>query len=307
MAHGFDNTLVVARETDFGVAPSTGYNWIGIVESFEPEESNNVEQRRSIGVRAPFLMRQGAKEVDGSATVALQNARPLLMALGYEDVTDNLDGTYTHAIRPIKAGEKLPSLTFQNHNSAVNLTRNYVGGKVDTLTLNASAEEAVTLDMDIQFSHVESGESIVPIEVVPEYDNYFMFYEGTTYINNVAVSEVREFELEVANGLERRFVLNGSNKPARIEEGALEISLSLTLDFIDKTYWDAFQNGDNLVVKLEFVDQADPTHKISLELTGGMYDTNAISVGAEDLQEQELEAVFTDMSVEVVDSNATLI
>lgn len=307
-AHGFDNTVVVGTETQFGT-PATNFNWVGIVESFEPEETNNVDSRMSVGVRAPLMLRKTQKEVDGSLSVALQNARLIAYALGkVQTAGDGSTTPYTHTITPVQAGEELPSLTVQNHNSLLGFTRNYVGGKVDTLTLTASAEEAVTLEAEILFSHVED-QGITPATVTAELENYFMFYEGSVKVNGLQVVDVTEFELEVANGLERRFTLSGSGdgRPTRIEEGNLEVTASLTLDFTEKSQWDLFKSDDNISVELMLQDNADPNHSIKITLNGGLYDTNALAVGAEDLQEQELEAVFTNITVEAVDNRASLL
>lgn len=306
-SHGFDNTLVMATESTFATAPSTGYNWVGVVEEFSPEENNNTDQRRSIGIRAPFMLRQGQKEVDGSVSVALQNARLIAYALGVVDTVADTEGEfYTHTIRPVKAGEELPSVTAQNNNALLGFTRNYVGGKVDTLTVTASVEEAVTAEAELLFSHVEDT-GITPATVIAEMQNYFMFYEGTVKINGASVANVTEFELEVSNGLERKFVLNGENRPARIEEGALEITSSLTMDFVDTNAWEDFRDGATLVMELKLQDIADPNHSITFTLSGGLYDTNSIPASAEDLQEQELEAIFTDIQVVAIDGNSTLI
>jgi hypothetical protein len=304
-SHGFDNTVVGGTETAFAI-PATSYNWLGIVESFEPEESNNVDSRMSVGVRAPLMLRQGQKEVDGSISVALQNARLIAYALGKVSTTGDGTAGYTHTITTVGRGEELPSVTIQNHNSLHNLTRNYVGGKVDTLTLTASAEEAVTLEAEFLFSHVEDS-GIEPAVVVAELDNYFMFYEGSVKINNTQVADITEFELEVGNGLERRFTLNGQNRPTRIEEGNLEITASLTMDFVNADQWEIFKNGDNIEVELVLQDSQNPDHSITINLSGGLYDTNNLPVSAEDLQEQELEAIFTGITVTAVDGNSRLI
>jgi hypothetical protein len=307
-AHGFDNTVVIGTESAYAT-PATNYNWVGVVEGFEPEETNNVDSRMSVGVRAPLMLRKAQKEVDGSISVALQNARLIAYALG--KVSTAGDGTvgYTHSITPVQAGEELPSLTVQNHNSLLGFTRNYVGGKVDTLTLTASAEEAVTMEAEILFSHVED-QGITPATVTAELENYFMFYEGLVKVNGLDVVDVTEFELEVANGLERRFTLNGTGdgRPSRIEEGNLEITASLTLDFTSKAQWDLFRSDDTISVELMLQDNADPNHSIKVTLNGGLYDTNSLAVGAEDLQEQELEAVFTNITVEAITmTHATLL
>ncbi|PEZ47025.1 hypothetical protein CN367_11700 [Priestia megaterium] len=301
MAHGFDNTLTFAKETTYGTASSTAgdYKWIGIVDSFEPEENFNVDSRTGLGFRAPMLLRQGAKEVDATTTVALQNARLIAFALGKIATTGDATAGYTHTITPTGKGENLPSFTAQNviADPAVNITRNYTGGKIDSLTLTAKAEEYVEMEAEAQFQAVTSqGTTSYP--VTAELENYFMFYEGTVKINNVAVTNVTEFELEIANNLERRFTLGGSNKPDRIEEGNLEITATLTMDLVNKTNWDAFQAGDAITVELTLTDVANPTkHSITITLSGGLYDTNAIEASAEDVQEQELEAVFTGITV----------
>lgn len=306
MAHGFDNTVVLAKETTIGTAPTSGFKWIGMVESFEPEENNNVDQRLAVGSRAPLMMRVGAREVDGSLSYALQNARLLAMALGKETITGDATNGYVHTIVPTKAGEVLPSITVHNNNPAIPMVRNYVGGKVDSFTITAAAEEAVMMEADLLFLDVQdTGTGQV---VAAELDNYFMFYEGTVKINTTTVANVTEFELEVNNNLERRFTLNGSRGATRIEEGNLEIASSLTMTFNDKTQWDLFKAGGTVSVELSLIDVANPTkHKIVITLSGGLYDTNAISVNAEDVQEQELEAVFTGITVVATDLNATLI
>lgn len=304
-SHGYDNTVVIGKEATYGTAPTT-FKWAGIVESFEPEESNNIDSRMAVGHRAPFKLRKGASEVDGSMSVALQNARLLALALG--KVTTTGTDKFTHAITTVGRGEELPSFTVQNHNPLIALTRNYLGGKVDSLTISASSEEAVMLETDILFSHVVDT-AVTPATVTPELINYFMYYEGSVKINNVAVADVTEFELEIANGLERRYTLRGDGKtnPTRIEEGNLEITASLTMDFTNKTQWDIFKNGDAIEVQLVLQDSQDTNHSIVFNLTGGMYDTNSLGVSAEDLQEQELEAIFTGISITALDGNSTLL
>ena len=305
-SHGYNNTAVGAKETTFGVAPASGFQWLGIVESFDPSESHNVDQRRGIGKRTPFGLRTGAKEVDASISVAVQNARLLAYALGA--VSSAVDGGgYAHTITPIPKEQELPSLTIQNHNALHGLTRNYVGGKVDTLTLTAEVEEAVMMEAELQFVKVED-DSITPATVTAEVDNYFMFYEGAIKINTVDVGDITSFELEIANGLERRHgIKQGDGSPSRIEEGPLELTASLTMDFTNTDQWDLFKQGNAIEVELTLQDVADADHSIVVTLSGGLYDTNGIPASAEDLQEQELEAIFTGITVVAKDANTTLI
>lgn len=305
-SHGFDNTVVVAKETTYGTAPTTGFKWVGIVESFDPSEAMNVDQRRGLGKRAPFALRTGAREVDASISVAVQNGRLFAYALGKVSSAVSGGGN-AHTITPVGPGEQLPSMTVQNDNALLGLTRNYLGGKVDTLTLTAEAEEAVTMEAELLFTKFDDT-VVTPATVTAELDNYFMFYEGAVKINTVDVADITSFELEIANNLERKFgVKQGDGSASRIEEGSLELTASITMDMTNTTQWDLFKQGNAIEVELELQDIADADHSITITLTGGLYDTNSLTASAEDNQEQELEAVFTGITVVAVDGNATLL
>jgi len=301
--HGFDNTISIAKEATYGTAPTTGHKWAGIVESFEPEENLNADQRLSIGKRGPLMIRAGAKEVDGSMTLAMQNGLPLVYGLGAVATSGDATAGYTHTITPVGANTELPSFTVHNNNANLGLLRNYSGGKIDSFTVTAEAEEAVMFEADMLFKDVTDVGTAYA--VAAELSPYYMFYEGTVKINNVNVTNVTAFELEVSNNLERRFTVNGSKTPIRIEEGNLEIAASMTMDFTDKTQWDLFKSEGSLAVSLVLADPTNAKRSITFNLTGGLYDTNAIAVGAEDLQEQEMEAVFTDINIVVKDPSAS--
>lgn len=302
-SHGFDNTVVFGTETEYGVKANT-FGWADIIDSFEPEENNNTDKRMSVGVRAPFMLRQGQNEVDASYSGVIQTGK--ILAYGLGDVTTAGDDTtgYTHTIKPVKAGMELPSFTAQNNNALLNYVRNYIGGKVDSVTVTASSEDAVTIEGDFMFQYVETEKGGTPAAVVPDFSNYFMFYEGSVKVNNNSVADVTEFEIELSNNLDRRFTLNGRNKPQRIEEGNLEITASLTMDFTRTDLYEMFLSGDNVSLELKLVDSTNPARIVTFTLEGGQFDTNSLPVSAEDLQEQELEAIFTDMTV-VIEGSGT--
>ena len=294
MAHGFDHTLVVGKESAFGTK-ATNFNWLTIIDSFEPEENNNTDVRRGIGQRTAMKLRTGAKEFDASFGGVLQNCRPFFMVLGKEVKTGDATAGFVHTISPIGKGEELPSFSFQHNIAGINLLRNYVGGKVDTLTLTAAAEEAVEIEGDMLFQNIDLTGTAAA--VTAELNNYYMFYEGTVKINNAAVTNISEFELEISNNLERVFTLNGKDTPECIEEGVLDIALSMTMGCLKADQWTNFKDGTDITVELTFQDVAEPKNSIKITLSGGKYDTNAIGAGAEDMTEQELEAIFTGISV----------
>ncbi|WNL49500.1 tail tube protein [Bacillus phage DZ1] len=298
-AQGYDHTVTIGVEATAGTK-ATIFKHATIIESFEPEEKNNVDVRRGIGQREAFMLRTGAKEVDASIKGALQNGRLLFLALGNEVKTGDATVGFTHTLKPVKAGQELPSFTAQHNIAGAGLLRNYLGGKIDTLTISAKAEEAVEVSADMQFMKVDDTgtATVVPAEL----NNYMMFYEGTVKINNTAVGNISEFELEIANNLERKFAINGTDTAARVQEGACDITSSITFDFMDTTQWTNFKNGADITVELNFQDISNPKNAMKFTLSGGKYDTNAIGAGAEDLTEQSVEAIYTGITVEVKDT-----
>ncbi|AVO23027.1 hypothetical protein [Bacillus phage Anath] len=300
MAHGFDHTVVVGKEGTAGTKASA-FSWLTILESFEPEENANVDQRKGIGQRTPMKLRTGARGYEGSFGGVLQNARPIFMALGKQSApTGDATAGFTRTLTPIGKGETLPSFTFQ-HNIAEGtpLLRNYVGGKVDTLTVSAKAEEAVEVEGDMIFLNLD--QTGTASAVTAELNNYYMFYEGTVKINNAQVANISEFELEISNNLEARFFVNGKDTAGKIEEGSLDLALSMTMDYESAVQFDLFKTGADIAVELTLQDIAEPKNSIKIVLSGGKYDTNAIGAGAEDVTEQEMEAVFTDITVTAKD------
>lgn len=301
---GFDVHVGISKETEYGT-PTAEFKWPGIVESFEPSESNNVDSRLSLGVRGPFMMRLGAKSVEGSMGAVLQNARILYAALGHLE-TAGTEGTgFTHTMRPVQAGELLPSFTVQINDNNLNKIQNFTGGKVNSMTLTASAEEAVEIEADWIFKDgADAG--AVPAAVVAELDNYFMYYEGLMTINDSDVMNITEFELEVNNNLEPRHTVARDRTLQRLEEGNLEVTASITFDMTDLDQYQAFLNGDSVEVKLHLIDVANEKRQVIVTLIGGIYDTNDAGVSAEDLREQEMELLFKDIKVEFKDETPQL-
>lgn len=208
---------------------------------------------------------------------------------------------------PVQAGEVLPSFSIEMHDDNLNLTTHYVGGKVDTMTLTAAAEEEVVVSTDWIFKDAKAAGAGYPATVVTSTENYFLFYEGELEIGGNVALNVTEFEVEISNNLESRFAIAKDKTVQRIEEGNLEISGSLTIDLTDTTEYNRFQSGSPVDITLSFVDVNDSKHGIEITLSNGVYDTAGLPASAEDNRELELEVIFRDITVVYKDSNATII
>ncbi|WLR49593.1 phage tail tube protein (plasmid) [Halobacillus litoralis] len=287
--HGHDSYVTYGKETNFGTKASSPDIWIGIIQSFSPEESNNLQTQYGLGSRNFIQSRLGASNFGFSVEYLVQDLHIMEYVLG--QVTDNGDGTFDFA-----ESNDLPSATFQAgviNPSGDDFIREYVGSKLDSFTLSASTEEALTAEAE--WIAKELDDSVVSgSQPVADTSSYFMFYEGNITIDGVQQGLVEEFELEVSNGLERKYAINGERVPARILEGNREYTLSLSFTFEDEAQWDLWKAGTEFDTELTFT--APDGRTFTVTATGGKYDSNEIELGNEDNLVQELEARVKSVS-----------
>lgn len=298
-AQGFDSLVAVGKETTFATAPTVAnFKSIGIISSFEPEENKNSTSLRGLGDRKVKKVKEGQTETNSSMGLYLQNPRILYYALGKVTKT-GAAGAYVHTITPINRCEELPSFTVQNNICVGGATfiRNYLGSKVDSLTISGSSGENIEVEVDLM--HVKADDTATAASSYTTDLNEVMgFKDGTILVDGVKAATVSEFELEIANNLEAMFTMNGSADPTLINEGILDLTASLTLAFVDTTQWTKFKNNTVFELKLNFVDPTNAKNYFNITLSGARYDTNSIQSSAEDAIEQELDVIFTDISIE---------
>lgn len=280
--HGHDSYITYGKETEFGKKPASTNNWIGIVQSFSPEEANNLTRQYGLGSRNFLQSKVGTKTYEGSIEYLVQDIDMLEYALGKKEV-DSTSGLVTFS-----EANDLPSLTFTSgFLGTTDFVRDYLGAKVDTFTLTAEKEEALTAELEFIAKEMVSGTT--GTAPVADVSSYFSFYEGTVTINGVEQALVEEFELEISNGLEGLFAINGEQTVARIQEGQREYSLSVGFIFEDTAQFELFQNGISFDVTLKFV--APDGRELTINAHDCKYDTNEIELSAEDYAVQSLEAV----------------
>lgn len=288
--HGHDSYVTYGKETTFGTKATTSNTWIGIVQSFSPEESNNMQRQYGLGSRNFQQAKIGSKTYGGSVEYLVQDIDMLEFVLGTKTV--GATTTFSEA-------NNLPSFTLSSgFLGASNFVREYVGCKIDTFTISAEKEEALTAEFDfIAKDMIDGTTGSAPVADV---SSYFSFYEGTVKINGVQQALVEEFELEISNGLEGLFAINGQQTVARIQEGNREYSLSLGFIFEDKAQFDLWKSGAEFNVELKFV--APDGRELVVNCNGCKYDTNEIELGAEDYAVQGLEAIVKSVSATFKDA-----
>jgi hypothetical protein len=297
--HGHDSYIQIGKETTYGTKPATVNEWVGIVQSFSPEEGNNLARQFGLGSRNFIQSKIGSKTFGGSFEFLVQNFKMLEYALGSVTYGTTPTGEiYTHTI---SESNDLPSFTVQaGVIGTPNFVRDFTGCKVNTLTLTAEKEEALTCEVEfIAQSSVDSSSGTPP---VADTSSYFSFYEGSVTINGVQQDIVEEFELEISNGLEGLFAL-GSMEIVRLQEGQREYTLSIGQIFESNAQYLLWKNGTEFDAVLSFV--APDGRELHITCHNCKYDTNELEHGAEDYMVQSLEAFPKSVSIEVKTASPT--
>jgi len=300
---GFNNTVAVGKETTYGTKATT-FKQIGIIEEFSVEESNNTDVARSLGKRGAHSLRQGGIQTEFSMSLRVQNPEPFFMGLG-KVTTTGASSPYTHTITLAQEADAPPSFTIQANDKGIGEAENLLGCKIDTMTISASAQEALMVELEgmAQKSVEELSPAVTALDLATP---YFTFFEGALSIDGTLYPAVTEFEVEVSNNLEARFTLNQSKFPVRIEEGGTDIEGSITADLVDDVLIQKFRDGSRVDLELTFVDEATPTRTLTITLNDVVFDTKSIDTSAEDLKEVEIDFIGTDLIVEFANSQATV-
>nr|WP_257130523.1 phage tail tube protein [Bacillus wiedmannii] len=290
--------MAFGKETTQGTPPAAASfkSW-GLVQSFEPEENKQHEQIRGLGSRQVQIHKAMAYEVTSSGTFYLQNPLPIYYALGKVTKTGAANA-WVHTISSVGRCEELPTFTAQQNIclSGTPFIRNYSGSKVDTLTISGSAGEAVEVSLDMIHQKVLDNATAAS-SYNDSLNEPLTFADGTVTINNSTSAIVKEFEVEIANNLEALFAISKGNEASMINEGVQDITGSFTFALTDKTQWDLFKSGSAFNVSLRFDDPTTPANYFTINLTGAKYDANSIQPASDSEVDQELDVLFTGISV----------
>lgn len=296
--HGSDAFVQIGKETSFGQKPAQVNQWIGIVQNFKPEEKNNLQKQYGLGSRNYIQSKLGAKNFGGSVEFLVQNFKMFEYALGsvtYGSTPDG-NGLYTHTI---SEANDLPTFTLEaGVLGSPNFVRDFVGCKVDTLTLTAEKENPLNCEVEFVAKDVIDGTDATP--PVADTSSYFIFYEGQVKINGVQQDLVEQFELEIANNLEALYAL-GSQTAVRIQEGSREYTLSVDLIFETNEQYLLWKNGTEFDAELHFV--APDGRELIITCTGCKYDTYELEHSSDDYMVQSLEASPRSVSIQVKTSS----
>jgi hypothetical protein len=244
--------LAFAPETAYGADPGTAYytNIFGVVQAATlPDPIVDITPIYALGTQSSrnwYIAYRGRMSIGGSIPdIWLLDGRMLYLGLGNSIATSGAN-PYTHIITETTA---LPTIsihaTHLDSEGDVALMRRWHGGKVNRMTIEASEGDFLKASIDdIQFIGTSNnlvGENYYSASVADISPTYpttepYLFSYGSLTLNGTEFARLRNFRLEINNGLEAKYYIT-DNETARLpyehREGKREYRFSCQIDVDD--------------------------------------------------------------------------
>lgn len=237
---GYKQTLYWGDEDNYGSAAVVDQP-IGLVQSVNPTETNNLIKIRTMGGSRDYSsIVPGKFEVSGNFDYYLQGAAFLRQAIGEDtSTTTTVDSgpsfhtgasSYLHVMGSAASpqADSFPSFTLEFTDDedggtpgTNNLKRTYDGCRVNSLTISGSVDEPIMVSADFIGKSVTIGTS-APSSVTEYTVDPYVFYNGavysttgdiTAYDTVEAASRIctlNSFDFSVNNNLEANWYISGT-------------------------------------------------------------------------------------------------
>jgi hypothetical protein len=274
---GYKQDVAWGNETSYGSAAAITQS-VGIVQSINPTETNNLIKLRTLGGNRDYSnIVPGKFEISGSMEYYLQGCAFLRQAIG-EDTADTstvdsgataYGSSYLHIMGSADSPlvDSFPSFTLEFADSedaggvdSVNLKRLYTGCRVNSMTINGSVDDPVTVSIDWLAKGVTVSSAAATV-VADSTNDPYVFYQGGVYATSAnitndttqaaladdAIAEINNFSVTVNNNAEAKWYWAGTQNSTDTLRGAKFIipkgrdyEASLSLDFKNKAMYQRF-------------------------------------------------------------------
>lgn len=228
--YGGLGTLGFKKQTAGGTPQATVTQFFPTESFIVKQDHTLIENKANLGTLIGLPPLQGKLTPSGKATAWLAGAlpHPFYWALGGYSKTGA--GPYTHTITPGSDGI-LPYLTVEGDQKAIKMKQSDV--LLNKLSLACAFGEAVKLTMEwFGLVHTDSA-TLTSTPSYPVLTDLLTFLGATVSIGGSQVIDVQNITLDIDNGLQADFGLNGSQRTPVVlaRKGNLKISGKFT--FID--------------------------------------------------------------------------
>lgn len=250
---GYAQSLYFGCENVYGSASAINQP-IGLVQSVNPTESNNLIKIRTLGGTRDFSnIVPGKFEVSGSFDFYIQGGQMLRLAIGEDSAstatTDSGPRTHTGAAlasacvhcmgsAASPGADAFPSFTleFADEEDAgtlattSNLKRLFTGCRVNTMSMSATVDEPLSCTVDWIAQGVTVS-TAVATSVTDATTDPYVFYQGAVYCTTGTIAydtavdttskicEVNGFDFSINNNLEAVWYISGTCGPYQTKRG----------------------------------------------------------------------------------------
>ena len=268
---GDQATVGWGKETSFGTVQDTTSGSFGIMETFNaPDPKLDIKYHRIVGQGRDLLYQiEGKHVVETGISFIPQDFELLEFAFGTR-VTSGTAGTYSLGSGKtwVYAGADtglIPSMTIETTFSPgqTSFPRQFVGCKVDKLTITAEEEGEVKFDMDLKGQRYLVPSDASPVPKIYT-NNPFLFHNGSMSMWGTTFGKVTTFELSLANNLKPKFYIASGAISAKFAgdmiEGVRDYELTTTVIAQDRLVWNeltsATVSGFTTVLRLGIASHA---------------------------------------------------
>lgn len=190
---------------------------------------------------------------------------------------------YTHTYTPAST---LPSLTiqFQRGTNLNNSREDFLGMKVNTMTISAEAGSEMTISFDLIGKDADAR-TTNETAAFPAHDEILHFEAGDLTLGSSfspTSLQIRSFELTLSNAIDRRNLLGSKLTGEPVFTDLREVTMSVTCDVTDNTLYNASLDGTTDDVSLQFTRTANSAHHFKMTLSNATiedYNDNITAFG----------------------------
>jgi hypothetical protein len=190
---------------------------------------------------------------------------------------------YTHTYTPAST---LPSLTiqFQRGTNLADSREDFLGMKVNTMTISAEAGSEMTISFDLIGKDADARAANI-VSDFPSHDEILHFEAGSLSLGSSFAPtslDIRSFELTLSNAIDRRNLLGSKLTGEPVFTDLREVTMSVTCDVTDNTLYNASLAGTQDDISLQFTRTADTNHHFKMTLSNATiedYNDNITAFG----------------------------
>ena len=251
-AYGWNASLLIAEESEYGVTPDKDYRKIPFTSSSLDSEQNLVSSNVLGLGRDPTQPFQDVINVDGDivAPIDMRNIGVWLKAVFGAPATTETDGVYTHAFESGKT--TIPSYSVEVGLPEVPQYIRFAGVRANSVAFNfqRSGEAQATLNLMAQS---ESGETST-IDTNPQLFSYTRVSQFQGYVKSGGefLANVTSASVTYSNNLEKIETIRDDGKVEAIDLGVASLSGSVSARYADNVLLDKARSGTPVDLELGY-------------------------------------------------------